>query len=344
MGAPLTRSLLGPVLSATLIGAITFGVVLAWPKQPSSQGVSHASPSTPPSPPQTAATASAHPPSSPPAAATPTPRVLPPAPPTEAELRTRAQGTLDAWAEFLGEAPPETIVVTTQLTTLDHGWKGPNGDNDKSAFLSGLIETRVDLPTQAPPPAQITWPDGSQSVVELQSAAAALDAIRAEGDGGCDGCTPVHIVDVRLTTHAYDTTRGRTDLPAWEFTLKEGNVHVYRVATRHALVVAAEDSAPSLLAVLTEDDPRLLTVQFMGSACSDPDDALAVAVESDTAVVVFLTVREYATPDPMATPAYCSAAGVIWPFTVELDAPLGARAVLDISGVPVLRDPAWRTE
>jgi hypothetical protein len=257
---------------------------------------------------------------------------------------------LDDWAEFIADSPADMVLVTTQLTTQDHGW-GQKGGNAKSALASGLIEADVAVPAELPAPVQVEWRDGSTSTVELLSAADALDAIRQEGDGDCGGCSPVHVTKVRLTTHQFDTTRGPTDLPSWEFTLREGDVHVYRVAVAHALVIFRGDAAPEVESLSTTTSSHTLTVKVLGGACGRPPDypdghpsgLHAYAVESDTAVVVFVLADPRPTPAPDATPVFCAGVGVFWTFTIELDRPLGPRTVLDISGTPASRDLSWLT-
>lgn len=255
-------------------------------------------------------------------------------PPSVDEQRATARQVLEDWATFVDGAPADTIVVSHSLTTQDHGWSGPNGDNAKSALMAGVIDAEVELPTDAPSPGVVSWPDGSTSTVELIAAADALDALRREGGGECGGCTPVHVTKVRLTTHEFDTTRGPTQLPSWEFTLREGRVHVYRVAAAHALVLHGEGWT-EIESISTAPSGNAMAVHYLGGACTDPERLRAHAVESDTAVVVFVTTDQ----PPHSGP--CIAVGIIYTLYVEIDGPLGSRTVLDIQGYPVTRDASW---
>ena len=323
------------MVGAALVIALGIVIVGAWAVRPSNPVVGVASPSASPN----------GTPSEPPVSATPShsPLVSPTA---ETALLSAAHKALDDWAAFMATAAKDTVLVTSELTTQDHGWSGGNGDNAKSALYAGMLEANVDIPTQAPAPSEITWPDGSTLLVELMSAAAALDAIRAEGEGSpCPECTPVHVVGVRLVTHTFDTTRGPTDLASWEFTLREGDVHVFRVAAAHALVLPT-DSHAALEAASA--DGRQLTIWYMGGACDDPDRHVAHSVESDLAVVAYISVSPASASTPTAAdsaptgpPHLCLAIGIIRSLTVELDQPLGSRTVLDINGTPISRDASW---
>jgi hypothetical protein len=246
---------------------------------------------------------------------------------------------LDEWAAFIDGAPDDTILVAYELSTQDHGWSGPNGDNAKAALYAGMIEADVEIPADAPDPGQIVWPDGSTTIVELMPATAALDALRAEGGNSpCPECTPVHVVGVRLTAHSFNTPRGMTDLPSWEFTLKEGDVHVYRIAAAHAVVTQTESR--SELEGASADGPQL-TIWYMGGACDHPERLVAHAVESDLAVVAYIELSPEFASVPPDSPHPCIAVGIVRSLTVELDRPLGLRTVLDINGVPVPRDLSW---
>jgi hypothetical protein len=264
-----------------------------------------------------------------------------PSPPTTEEHEADARQVLDDWETFVEGAPSDTVLVTESLTTQDHGWSGRNGDNAKSALGAGVIESEVDLPTDQPAPEEISWPDRSTSTVELLPAADALDAIRSEGGGDCGGCTPVHVVNVRLTEHEYDTTRGPTSLPTWEFTLREGNVHVYRVAAAHAFLLDEGQRASQIASVSIAPDGTELTVKYVGGACTDADRLRAHALESDLAVVAFVSFEPASDSAAAPTPGPCILLGVIYTRTVELNEPLGARTVLDLNGTPISRDATW---
>jgi hypothetical protein len=258
---------------------------------------------------------------------------------------------LDDWAEFVAGAPSDTVLVTERLTSQDHGWSGPNGDNAKAALYAGLLEPKVEISSEQPPAFEVAWPDGSKSSVELVSAADALAAIQSEGaaDAPCPECTPVHVVKVRLTTHQYNTTRGPTELPSWEFTLREGKVHVYRVAAAHALVIFEGDRAPAVESFSTTPRGNELTIKALGGRCVNlpaepgphPAGLNAYAVESDLAVVIFIAADPQPTRDPAATPVICLGVGSIDTYNVQLAEPLGIRTVLDITGTPASRDASW---
>jgi hypothetical protein len=127
----------------------------------------------------------------------------------------------------------------------------------------------------------------------------------------------------------------------WEFTLKGTAVRLTRAAFAHPVTVALPpENAESSIGLRIDAangsaGARALTVTFVGAplrgdtACGE--DYTTEAVESDLAVVVIVT-RHPNVPWFGA----CSAVGAIRTAGVELAAPLGERAVLDIQqGLPV---------
>ena len=136
-------------------------------------------------------------------------------------------------------------------------------------------------------------------------------------------------------------SRGPATVPVWEFTIKGTAVRVTRVAVADRISVVPPPWDPSNAAegIAIESahgtpDARQLTVSFVGA----PDrgdrpcgsDYTAEAVESDFAVVVI--VIEHRNP----TAGACSLVGAERAAEVDLAAPLGDRAVLEVQqGLPV---------
>ena len=233
---------------------------------------------------------------------------------------------------------PEGSIAFTGFVSYGGGWRGPNADEQKSAFLSGRIEASVQLPTDEPRPDEVVWENGSRATVPLISAADALDELRrGEVGGGCPECRPLEVVGARLTTRGAETSRGWANVPAWEFLFTrrdEPTVPISHVAVRDRIdVPPAEDVAPFMGYALGTPGSTSLVVAFSGSACG-PEHYTAEAVESELGVVVL--VQSDPPPQPDATPGICIAMAVGRTAVVELTAPLGSRTVLDpVSAQPI---------
>jgi hypothetical protein len=139
------------------------------------------------------------------------------------------------------------------------------------------------------------------------------------------------------------TTRGEATVPAWEYTVAGTAVKIRQAAVaRSAGVNVVPPSwdpyhAPGGLAISEArlgPDGRRLTVSFTGSprTAAEPCgiDYTGEAVESDTAVVVIVRAH------PHAENETCEMIGAERTATVQLAAPLGERAVLEVmQGTPV---------
>ncbi len=255
----------------------------------------------------------------------------------DAVALAQARAVLDQWEQAV-KAAPEGAIAFTGYVLHGGGWRGPDADEQKSAFLSGLIEASVELPTDIPLPSDVVWEDGSRATVPLLSAAEAFEEMRRDLVGGsCPNCRPLEVVGARLITRGAETSRGWADVPAWEFAFAGRDaptVPITQVAVRHRIdVPRTEDVARFMGYALGTPDSTSLTVAFAGSACG-PDHYAAEAVESAVGVVVL--VQPDPPPPPDATPRICIALAVGRTAVVELDAPLGSRTVLDpVSGQPI---------
>jgi hypothetical protein len=260
-----------------------------------------------------------------------------------ARLHQEAQTDLARWADAVAAAGGEAAFVPVgELTGQVGDWEPDVGDNNKIALMAGLVEAAVSLPADTPPDGELRWPDGSTTTVRLISARQALAGLTAEATGSsCPDCTPLQIRGARLTTASIQTSRGPATAPVWEFTLQGTAVKVTRPAVAAGVTVTPPpwdpNNAPVGISIESATGTvggRQLTVTFTGAP--EPGDQgcgadyTAEAVESPTAVVVIVTEHRHGLFEA------CTAVGATRTATVELAAPLGERAVLEVKeGLPV---------
>ena len=264
-----------------------------------------------------------------------------------ARLRKQAAAALARWADAVAAAGGQTRVIPIgELTGQIGDWEPDAGDN-KSALMAGLVATLASLPDEVPPDEKVTWQDGTVATVPVLSAEQAHAAIWQGPHETCAECDSLWITDARLTTGQIQTTRGLATGPLWEFTLQGTSVKLTQVAIADPVRVVpppwdANDPpiGPRIDSASGSVDGRELTVTFVGAPGpgSEPcgEDYTAEAVESDLALVVIVTRH------PALTSGGCTLVGAIRTATVELAAPLGERAVLEVmegTAVPVTLTP-----
>ncbi len=261
------------------------------------------------------------------------------------QVHARAQAELDRWAAAVAASGgSQSFVPVGDLTGQIGDWEISVGENNKIALMAGAVVAGVPLPTETPPGALVRWDDGTTWMAPTISAQAALAALQGgHGAPTCPGCVSLQVTGARLSTARIDTSRGPATAPAWELTLAGTAVKVTRIAVAPAGVVAIDAGslppidgwAGPLVELATGHASGLeLTVTFTGSPGPGDKpcgaDYSAEAIESATAIVVIVT--EHRNPTPVA----CTAIGALRTASVALAAPLGGRAVLDISqGLPV---------
>ncbi len=263
--------------------------------------------------------------------------------PEAARLHQQAQAALDRWAAAIAAAGGgPAFVPVGELTGQIGDWEAEVGDNDKPALMAGMVQAEIALPAAPPPDGTLLWQDGTTAGVRVMSAQDALTAIRTGGgEASCPECVPLQITGARLTTGPVETTRGPATAPVWAFTLKGTKVVATRVAIAAPLTVVPPpwdpNDAPVGISVESASGTvggRQLTVTFTGAPAAGDQpcgaDYTAEAVESSTAVVVIVTAHDHAVAEA------CSLVGAPRTATVELAAPLGERAVLEVmQGLPV---------
>ena len=259
-----------------------------------------------------------------------------------ARLHQQAQDALARWADAVAAPSGQSAFVPVGGLTGQVGdWEEAVGYNNKPALMAGLVEAASSLPSETPPDGEVRWQDGTTETVRLMSAQQALSELKAGGGGSCPECVPLQITGARLTISAIETSRGPVEAPVWEFTLEGTAVRITQVAVAARVAVVPPTWNPydapigiSIESATGTVGGRQLTVTFVGApetgdkACGA--DYTAEAVESSTAVVVIVTAHNN------SLPAACRLVGALRTAEVELSAPLGERAVLEVKeGRPV---------
>lgn len=262
-------------------------------------------------------------------------------------LRQQAREALDRYAKAVTDAGgKQGFVPVGELTGQIGDWEADKGEN-KALLMTGLIVAMTALPEAPQPTGTVVWDGGATLTVPLISAGDALQHLIASA-GTCGGCalqTPLEVTGARLTTARIDTTRGTATAPAWEYRLKGTAVRVTRVAVGSSATVTVIPPswdpyhAPVGLSVesatLSAAAPQRLTVYLTGSPGPGDQpcgaDYTAEAVESAHAVVVIIIEHPH-----NGGGDNCSTVGARRTATVDLAAPLGERAVLEVKqGMPV---------
>jgi hypothetical protein len=259
-------------------------------------------------------------------------------------VHAQAQDALERWADAAAKSGGSTISFVGDQTGLIGDFEPAVGGNDKMALMAGLFVAATPLSDDRPSRGKVHWIGGDSVDVDVLSAADALDdliAAAAAGGGECGDCLPLRVTDAHLATGLVETTQGPAEAPLWVFTIEGTAVRITRVAVDPSITVVPPpynaDHPPAGMSFdLAVGSPgsTKLTVSFTGATKPGDQpcgaDYAAEAVESDLAVVVIVVAHE----NPM--PASCTAVGKTRTATVTLDAPLGKRAVLEVTqGLPV---------
>jgi hypothetical protein len=275
-------------------------------------------------------------------------------------FQQRATEVAEAWQAAPGRQAWQTGYVPLQDATVlptDPRFT----EETKQAFLAGWYREQVTLSPAKPSDGMIRFPGGSLTV-PLVSAAEAYRQLD-QGDpppcpgrpiqspslpAGPDGsvssglataCIPLTVTAAKLGTVAVRTSRGEAQVPAWLFTIDGLAAPVARLAVAPSSVgpvptapgpvrpLAAELAAAQ---DLTAVDGAKLTYRLGVGACDT--DITPLLQQRDDVVVVGGGVTR--------SSGICTAQLVLHPVTVTLDAPLGARPVLDAAtGQPLLLTP-----
>lgn len=268
-----------------------------------------------------------------------------------ARQRQQAHEELDRWAAAVAAAGGQQGFSVTDSQTGQIGdWELAVGSNNKATLYAGLVEAAAKLPADLPPPGEVRWDDGSTLQVSLISAAQALEEIKAD-KSDCGSCTltPLKVTGATLSSGKVSTSRGPATVPIWEFDVEGTAVKITRVAVAPAETVTVSpppwdpNNPPAgiwIESATGSPSSRELTVTFIGAPKPASEgcgaDYTGEAVESSLAVVVIVIEHRN------SLPGACRAVGAERTATVQLAAPLGDRAVLEVvqgMPVPVTRGP-----
>ncbi|WP_062347737.1 hypothetical protein [Herbidospora yilanensis] len=195
------------------------------------------------------------------------------------------------------------------------------------------------LPTRAPSPAAVRWPDGSVSHLPLVSAAAEYTKFAGathliEDPCPARGCRPLVITGVTLGEVPVETSRGEVRVPAWRYAVEGVDQPFVRVAVDPSAVTERPRRAQGEIEQVHAYDlvaggPAALTVRYGFGVC---ENVTGLPVH-ETGRVVVVGVASTPTGDEV-----CPAILKVATAQVTLTRPLGDRIVLDAgSGLPVLR-------
>jgi hypothetical protein len=262
-------------------------------------------------------------------------------PPTD-PIHAQARDALARWADAVTKSGGATISFVGDLTGQLGDWDAAVADNNEPALAAGVLSAPTELSDTKPGRSRVRWLDGKTVDVDVLSAADALDDLIAAAEGSpCDDCLPLRVIDANQATGLVETSQGPAEAPLWVFTIEGTDVRVTRNAVDPSVTVVPPpfnaDHPPEGVSInwaTGTPGSRKLTVSFAGfekpgdKPCGA--DYTAEAVESDLAVVVIVVERL----NPISSD--CPGGGKTRTASVTLDAPLGARAVLEIrQGLPV---------
>ncbi len=237
-----------------------------------------------------------------------------------------AQEALAMWKGFPASARPRPVIVAGEGSVLAPVGGFSTGAS-KMAFLDGRYVLKARLP------APLSRFDGYQVI----SAAAGYRLLRSDVSPTPDrGRVRLSIRGVRLGRAVFETDRGRSDLPAWQFflagvadpadVLAIASSDLYATPRLRKLAAGVGDSEDESATV--SPNGKRLTVSFIGAqAGTKPCDASygASALADRNAVVVTIT-----TTSSPAVPAgeACDLVGYRRTAVIDLAKPLGGRVLV----------------
>ncbi|WP_062434458.1 hypothetical protein [Herbidospora daliensis] len=260
----------------------------------------------------------------------------------------------DSTGDFEGRA--RQVAAEWQGSAADRAWRTgfvPLGVLNPYGWITGRLpswanrsahnkawQLAVTLPSQAPSPAPVRWPDGTVSRVPLVSAAAAFAEVSGsshliEDPCPAKGCRRLVFTDVTLGSVPMETSRGTIQAPAWRFTAEGLDEPFFRVAVDPSVVTPRPQRVKGehervMAFDLVPGRPGDLLVRYGYGAC----EAVEKVLVHETDRVVVVGVEASPMPDRDTCPSILKSATA----TVTLARPLGDRLVLDSgSGLPVVQ-------
>ncbi|MFC5834155.1 hypothetical protein [Nonomuraea insulae] len=247
----------------------------------------------------------------------------------------RAQQVAERWQSSVERGPWIEGYVPLRNLTLELDW-GRMPRWVGRSMINAAWKLEIELPAEAPAPAELRWADGSTLSVPLLAATAVYTGLskpKSFVDEECpaNGCRPLRVIAVARGEATTPSNRGDVRVPTWEFTVKGVPEPIRRVAVDPAAMGGPpRPLADGIQEVKTYEvrAPTDLQLSFLHGTC---DTTYGSRVhETPEAVIVDVDVRQ----DDVDI---CNAMGKIDRIGVTLRKPLGRRVVLDSSsGLPLL--------
>jgi hypothetical protein len=273
----------------------------------------------------------------------------------DAAFAERAADVAQSWRQSVGESWKTGFAPLDGLTTPP-----PAGapDDLAQAWKSGWFRLAGTLPAGTASSGKVTFADGSSLDLPLTTAEDAYKALD-QGDPPCpDGgtpqpdqtgpggtvghtatgqCTGLTVTGATLGETRLRTSRGEATVPAWLFTVEGQPNPVARVAVAQSAIVTPPSPKPvdgsidgGLVSAqdVTAVDGRKIGYRLGVGACDTGIRPLVY--QSDDVVVLGGAVKR--------STGMCTEQLLLKPVEVTLDAPIGARVILDVSaGTPLRR-------
>lgn len=226
--------------------------------------------------------------------------------------------TLAAWASFPVDRVPRPLVLV-----------GPSVADPRTGFRDGpsklaYLERAIDLPTSLP-----DGPTTADSYPIISATQAARQLVSTRGKGSPAG-QRLSVTEVTLGTATYQTDRGAVNLPAWQFWFNGVADPAAVAAVAPSRLFASPTAyarAPKATSAHLSPDGDTITIEFVGAAAGTGPctaDYTVDVASSRTAVAV--GVHEHAYDSGAVA---CAGVGYRRQVTARLDAPLGARVLVD---------------
>jgi len=258
-------------------------------------------------------------------------------------LNQQAEQALARWDEAVAKAGGQRVVFApVGETYIQIGdWEGDGAG--KRLLMDGQVKVDPAVRTTEPVTADVRWADGTVRRLRTMPPAEAVRLLAPPDKLPCVDCAGLTVTAAKWTTMTIDTTRGQATVPAWEYTLAGSRVKIRQVAVARAAGVTVTPpswdpyNSPGgtwIERASVNADGRGLIVTFTGTpkTAAEPcgEDYTTEAVESDNAVVVIVYSHRHGGNEK------CEDMGATRTAPVELAAPLGERAVLEVvQGLPV---------
>jgi hypothetical protein len=240
---------------------------------------------------------------------------------------------LASWKDYPADHDPRPIVWLKNTSPA----KGFSTDAAWVSAACGFFTRDAPLPTEYETYGVVTHLDGTQDTYLNVSAGEALWALTHKAGvkaSDCGSATPMVISGVRFGTFAFDTDRGKQEMPAWLFTVSGAASELaYPAITSTAFWRGGLIADARQQAVNFSDDGRSLTMTFTGASGGCAATYQGVVGESASAVAIWLQVTStYREVCPSITGEQS--------VTMTLASPLGGRVVVDEYGNAMAACPA----